>query len=226
MSILNSIRLRQSQAERPLHHTPAKHQPEMLYIGCIDARLDPIDDIGIEKGAALIFRNIGALVVKNEAKGQALDAHAVIESGEIPHNVNIAAVLEFFLTHIPQLPGHIKHIVVSGHTDCGGLKACHYGVNEHDHYLPLYLQSLQTVRAKVRENARINGWNDAQLLHALEEESVRQSIANLLTYPIVEQAIAKNTLEVHGWVINTATQRILEMNLKTLEFEPMTVQPE
>ncbi len=218
---MNNIRLRQAQAGTPLHHTPAKHQPEMLYIGCIDARLDPIDDIGIEKGTALIFRNIGALVIKDDAKNIPLDANSVLTSGEIPHNVNIGAVLEFFINHIPYKPGCIKHIVISGHTDCGGLKACHYGVNEHDRYLPLYLKSLQGVCSKVRENAKTHGWNDAQLLHALEEESVRQSIANLLTYPIVEQAIAKRTLEVHGWVINTATQRILEMNLKTLEFGPM-----
>lgn len=225
MSIMDNIRRRQALAVVALPLTPLKHQPEMLYFGCIDARLDPIDDIGIEKGKALIFRNIGALVLKDEHAAGKLDRKSVLANGNIPQNASIGAALEFFLDHLPTEPGMVKHIVISGHTDCGGLKACQYGVcNPQDHYLLLYLESLKDVRAKVMEEAKAKGWDDVQILHALEKESVRQSMANLLTYPVVRQAIAEGRLEIHGWVIDTATQRISEMNPKTQEFEPMTAE--
>ena len=223
MNIMDKIRRQQALAVLPPDRTPPRHHPEMLYIGCIDARLDPIDDIGIDKGMALIFRNIGALVLKDEQAGVALDRAAISASGEIPQNVSIGAVLEFFLNHLPHALGKVKHIVVSGHTDCGGIRACQNEVHgEHDRYLPLYLESLKDVRTRVRKEAKAKGWDDARLLHALEEESVRQSMQNLRTYAVVSQAIKEGWLEVHGWVINTATQRISEMNPATLEFEPIT----
>ncbi len=218
MSIMDKIRLQQALAVLPSHHTPPKHQPEMLYIGCVDARLDPIDDIGIDKGKALIFRNIGALVLKDGHAGSG----TISAGSEIPQNISVGAVLEFFLNHIPVERGKVKHIVVSGHTDCGGLKACqNEECGKHDHHLSHYLENLKDVRTRVRNEAKAKGWNDAQLLHALEEESVRQSMANLQGYPVVRKAMEEGAVEVHGWVIDTATQRILEMNPKTLEFEPM-----
>lgn len=211
MNILDKIRLRQELTIGPAHVAPPEHRPEILYIGCVDARLDPIDDIGIDKGAALIFRNIGALVVKHDASGDS-----------ILSNTSLGAVLEFFLNHIPATSGKAKHIIISGHTDCGGLQACQYNVcSEHDYYLPLYLETLKDVCTRVMDEAKAKQWNDAETVHALEKESVRQSVANLRTYPVVQQAMDEGRLEIHGWIIDTATQRIAEMNPETLVFEPM-----
>ena len=77
------------------------------------------------------------------------------------------------------------------------------------------------MRARVKERARAEAWDNARLEHAFEEESVRQSMDNLRSYPIIGQAITEGKLDIHGWIINTATQRILEMNPETLAFEPM-----
>jgi carbonic anhydrase len=203
MSIMENIRRRQALALRRSALAPPSHRPEMLYIGCPDARLDPVSDIGIEQGNALIFRNIGALVLRE--------------------NPSMGAVLEYFLHHLPPGQNGVKHIVVAGHTDCGGLKACQHGCrDEHDHYLPQYLESLNPVRARVMAEAKAQKWNDEQILHALEKESVRHSLGNLMDYSVVEQAVKSGWLELHGWVIDTATKSISEMNPKTREFEPMS----
>jgi carbonic anhydrase len=223
MSIIDNIRRRQSAAAvTAVHQQPPIHKPEMLYFGCVDARLDPIHDIGIEKGKALIFRNIGAVVLKDQHPSDLFDHEAMLQTGLIPPNVTMGAVLEFFLHHIKLDEGVVKHIVVSAHTDCGGLKACRYGVSaENDHYLSLYLESLRDVRRRVMAQAEIQGWDDAQVLRALEQESVRESVANLRSYPAVRSAIANGGLEVHGWIIDTGAHRIMEMHPETLEFEPM-----
>jgi carbonic anhydrase len=222
MNIIDKIRLRQALAAQPDRHTPPRHEPKMLYIGCVDARLDPIDDIGIEKGAALILRNIGALVPKDERMEGSPDRETILAGGQIPQNVGIGAALEFFLNHLPQPRAQPKHIVISGHTDCGGMKACQRGeFGEHDHHLALYLEGLREARARIGEEARANNWGPERVLRALEEASVRQSVSNLRTYPVVRQAVADGRAQIHGWIINTATQLISELNPETSEFEPM-----
>ena len=221
MSIMDNIRQRQTEAVMPLSSTPPRHQPEMLYIGCVDARLDPVDDIGIDQGLALIFRNIGALVLKNESASAPLDPQQVLKSGVIPPNVNIGAMLEFFLNHIKLPEGKVKHIVVSGHTDCGGLRASHYHEDfGGDQFLPLYLDTLRDVRDRVREEAKSQNWNDAQLLHAFEEESVRQSMRNLMTYPCRGAHAAREEAGAAWLGYQHGDQAITEMNPANGVFEP------
>jgi carbonic anhydrase len=225
MNIIDKIRQRQVSAASPEGRTPPRHAPKMLYIGCVDARLDPIDDIGIEKGAALILRNIGALVPKDERVEGSPDRDAILASGQIPQNVGIGAALEFFLNHLPPTPDQPKHIVISGHTDCGGLKATQRGeFGENDHHLALYLEGLRDARARVVAEARAKNWGPDRVLRALEEASVRQSVANLSTYSVVRHFVAAGKLQVHGWIINTATQLISELNPETSEFELMAKQ--
>ena len=40
------------------------------------------------------------------------------------------------------------------------------------------------------------------------EESVEQQLLHLLTYPCVADAIARDTLEIHGWVYDLHTLRL------------------
>jgi carbonic anhydrase len=223
MDIMDEIYQRQqTMVVTPARHAPPKHQPEMLYIGCVDARLDPIDDIGIAKGKALIFRNIAALVPKYQPAAAGRDHGTFSSGGRPPREASVGAALEFFLNHIPAKGGRIKHIVVSGHSDCGGLQACRrgrFGVGDHD--LPLYLENLAEALDKVTAEAEAGGWDEARMLHELEEESVRQSVANLRGFPAVASAVKEGRLKLHGWVINTASQRISEMDPETLRFESL-----
>lgn len=210
-------RIKAKQCTQPvLDLNPPRHRPEMLYIGCIDARLDPVADIGIPQGKALIYRNVAALVRPAQGQGGGLDGAAAIASGEIPESVSIGAALEFFLEHIEVPPSGVKHIVVSGHTDCGGIRACVRGVA--GDYLPRYLTALKDVRERVLADKALV--TDDQKCDALEEAAVRQSIDNLKSYETVKKALAAGKVELHGWVINTATQQILGMD-EDGRFQPL-----
>ncbi len=170
---------------------PARHQPEILLIGCVDARLDIIGDLGIPKGKALIYRNIAALV------------HGSNESG-ISH-LNEEAALEFAVNVMS-----VKHIVVMGHTDCGGIQACLDGAQEHP-AIHQYLQSLDVVR----DGVVAQGGDAAAQARAMEQAAVHQSIQNLKSYAVVQKALAASKLTLHGWVINTASGIISEMDHAT-----------
>jgi carbonic anhydrase len=161
----------------------------MLFIGCIDARLNIANDIGIPYGAALIYRNIAALV-------------AGTHGDDDPTHVGEAAALEFAVNVMG-----VKDIVVMGHTDCGGISACLHGAPGMTHVMQ-YLAPLADVRTEVTAQ----GGDMMALARRMEQAAVRQSVANLATYRPVTEAVAAGRLSLHGWVINTATKRIFEMD--------------
>lgn len=203
MDIIDKIRYQQAQANLPLGDTPPVHAPVMLYIGCIDARLDPADDIGIEQGKALIYRNVGAVVAGLDAQGN-------------PLHLSEAASVEFAVNVIK-----VRHIVVAGHTSCGGMDACLHGINTPDKkLLGEYMKPLEELRDDVV--ARHHAESHDTRARILEEGAVCQSLGNLLTYPFVREAVANGALHLHGWVIDTATKHISELDQKTGEFKGMT----
>ncbi len=213
IDIIEKIRKRQRNSRVSHSDMPPEHKPEILYIGCIDARLAINSDIGIPEGKASIVRNIGALVPKYR------------DDSKPSHDNNIAATLELFINILPQAEkGVKKHIVVSGHTDCGGIRTCYHGTSDAKNpQLSRYLDSrLHDVLERVKKKAAAKKWDDARTLRELEKESVRQSLDNLMEYPIVQKAVKDGKIEVHGWVLNTATHRIAEMDPETLEFTEMT----
>lgn len=73
-------------------------KPEYLYIGCSDARVDPIQLLGLDIGTLFIHRNVGNLVYD--------------------HDENIGAVIEYAVNVLK-----IPNILVVGHYDCGAVSA-------------------------------------------------------------------------------------------------------
>lgn len=197
--VIAQIRARQANLEAPPDLLPPAHQPEMLFIGCIDARLNITSDIGIPYGAALVYRNIAALV-------------AGTHGDDDPTHVGEAATLEFAINVMG-----VTDIVVMGHTDCGGIRACLHGAPGMHHVMQ-YLAPLSDVRSEVRAR----GGDVAMLARRMELAAVRQSVANLKSYRAVADAVASGRLSLHGWVINTATKRIFEMDHATGAFHLMS----
>ena len=77
----------------------AKDQhPEYLYIGCSDSRVTAEDLMGAEPGEVFIHRNIANLVNATD--------------------LNVMSVINDAVRHLG-----VKHIVVCGHYNCGGVKA-------------------------------------------------------------------------------------------------------
>lgn len=223
MDIIQQIQNRQAQSRFPKRKTPPEHKPEMLYIGCSDARLAIDSDIGIPKGKAMIFRNISALVPKYSSNRRKLKIEHVAEDGNIPHDISVGAVLEFYINITPAIKGKTKQIVIAGHSNCGGIKACLASHKQSNQDLVLYLDGLSDACSKVNKLAKKQGWDETRTLRELEKEAIRQSVANLITYPVVKRALKEKTLQIHGWIIDTATHMIYEMDNETLEFNKMSV---
>lgn len=199
MDIIKHILRRQRGLTLPDTPVLPPHVPEMLLIGCVDARLDIIGDIGIPKGKALVMRNIAALVVGAQEESAARPIEA--------------ATLEFAVRAMK-----VKHIAVMGHTDCGGIRAC---LQVPD--LPQVQRYLEPLR-EAREQVIARGGDITAQARRMEQEAVRLSLANLRSYAAVQQAEQAGQLMLHGWVIDTATQQLYILDETTGTFAPMSEQ--
>ncbi len=179
---------------------PQDHKPEMLLIGCVDARISP-EEIGIKKGSALIYRNIAALVAGKDAG--------------MGDRTSVAATLEFAINKM-----HVKKIAVMGHTHCGGINACVSGDHEGTAHIEEYLAPLKHVSDEI---AAKGGSLDEQA-REMEKEAVRESLKNLMSYEVVSDAVKAGKLELNGWVIDTGNKLLWEMDKETKEFSPMGAQ--
>jgi carbonic anhydrase len=170
----------------------------MLFIGCVDARLDPRTDIGIPRGNALIYRNIAALVAGKD-------------SGE-SDRLSVAAALEFAINSM-----HVKKIVVMGHTHCGGIRTFLQGNHEDTHHIYDYLKPLENVRVE----AIAKGESLEKQARGMEKAAIAFSLENLMSYDAVRIAVEAGKLQLLGWLIDTGNRLIWERNPKDGEFRPM-----
>ncbi|HYH94609.1 carbonic anhydrase [Hyalangium sp.] len=190
--------------ERELFETLAKgvQQPVALMLSCCDARVVPNIMVNASPGELFVVRNI---------------ANIVPPFGRHLANRSVGAAIEYAL-HFLKVP----HVIVCGHTQCGGLQALAEGLGTLEAETPTlaaWLQDAVVVRERIASR-----WPDATpevVARQLVFENVVVQLENLLTYPVVQRALDENRVEIHGWVYDlvAATLRVYEP--KANEFRPL-----
>lgn len=184
-------------------------KPTALVIGCVDARLNPKDDIGLDDGSAYIMRTIAAIVPPHK-EGNPNDRDPEVRAA-VRNSMNYSAALDKALKD-----GSIKHIINMPHTQCGGVGACHCGAHEGTTYIKDHLAPIAHLREKHKALT-------PEERYAFEEDVARENIKNLLTYPQVREAM-RNGLKLHGWLLDTTTHQIKKVNTEVdEEFKPIKI---
>ncbi|MBK7888599.1 MAG: carbonic anhydrase [Bacteroidetes bacterium] len=164
--------------------------PEYLYIGCSDSRVTAEDLMGVEPGEVFIHRNIANLVVSTDN--------------------NINAVVQYAVEHLK-----VKHIIICGHYECGGVKAA---LNPSDMgQLNSWLQTLRDVyRLHQRE---LDAITDVQKrFDRLVELNVREQCINIIKIYHVQRSWYKTGYpQIWGWVFDVHTGKIKDLELKMEE---------
>ncbi len=154
--------------------------PRAMVISCCDSRVHVTSIFGADQGEFFIHRNIANLVPPFEPDGR-------------PHGTS--AAVEFAVTALK-----VAHIVVVGHSQCGGVKGCHDmcsgnapELEKKSSFVGRWMDILRPGYDRVKHIE-----DEGQRTRALEKEAVRVSLENLTTFPFVKQAMAADLLTLHG----------------------------
>jgi carbonic anhydrase len=155
-------------------------RPRAMVISCCDSRVHVTAIFGAEQGEFFIHRNVANLVP------------AYLPDGE-PHGTS--AAVEYAVTVLK-----VAHIIVLGHSNCGGVKACHDMCTGHapeleksSSFVGRWMDILRPGFKRIKD---IEGTEEQ--VASLEREAVMISIENLITFPFVKEAVKRNDLTLHG----------------------------
>lgn len=171
--------------------------PSALIIACSDSRVDPALIMDCEPGDLFVVRNVANLVPPYE-KGGGL------------HGVSTA--LEYAVCFL-----NVRHIIVLGHRQCGGIRALMQGVD--GEFIPGWVNI--AARARARVLAGMPDADESEQLRACEEEAIKVSMENLLTFPWIEARVNEKALALHGWYFNIETGDLDIFDASSNRFEPI-----
>ena len=152
-------------------------KPKYFWIGCSDSRVPAEDIVGAAPGEMFVHRNIANVVIHTD--------------------LNCLSVLQFAVEMLS-----VGHIILCGHTDCGGIRAAmqHRSFGLIDNWL-LELKDLYGRHAAELEAIH----DDGQRLDRLCELNVYRQVANICETSIVQGAWERQqTLTVHGLMYDMA----------------------
>ncbi len=154
--------------------------PRAMIISCCDSRVHVTSIFGADQGEFFIHRNIANLVPPYEPDG---DHHGT------------SAAVEYAVTALK-----VAHIVVVGHSSCGGVKGCFDMCSgaapellDKSSFVGRWMDLLRPGYERVKGIAE-----PAERLRALEHEAILVSLENLMTFPFVAAAVEDGLLTLHG----------------------------
>lgn len=156
-------------------------RPRAMVISCCDSRVHVTSIFGADSGEFFIHRNIANLVPPHAPDGQQHGTSAAVEYA-------VAAL-------------RVAHLIVVGHTNCGGVAGCHAMCSGHAPELEEKSSFVGRWMDILRPGyERIKDLPEDEQVRALEREAVMVSIGNLMTFPFVKAAVESGELSLHGLV--------------------------
>jgi carbonic anhydrase len=168
-------------------------KPEFLWIGCSDSRVPANEITGTNPGEIFVHRNVANMVVHTD--------------------VNLASVLDYALNAL-----NVKHVIVTGHYGCGGVKACMGNTD----YGPILNKWLRNIKDVYRQHqAEVDAEPDEQSrFDKLVEMNVYEQVMNLAKTSIIQKCWKEKRLpELHGWVYSLSDGLIKPVVHLTAEYE-------
>lgn len=155
-------------------------QPRVMVIACSDSRVDPAQIFDVGPGEIFVVRNVAALVPPFETT---------------PGHHGVSAALEFAVQFLK-----VREIVVMGHGMCGGCQAAltqqlHGNEPGEGGFVATWIDMLDEVREPIAETLGTTG-REAE--RAMEMAAVKVSLANLRTFPCVQEKEKRGTLTLRG----------------------------
>jgi len=153
--------------------------PRVMVISCCDSRIPVTAIFGADEGEFFVHRNIAGLVPPYNPDGQ---YHGT------------SAAVEYAVTSLG-----VAHIVVLGHSNCGGVQACHDmccglapELEMKSSFVGRWMDILRPGFDRVAHLPIL------ERPRALEKEAVLVSLQNLMNFPFITELVADDRLTLHG----------------------------
>ena len=160
--------------------------PKYLYIGCADSRI-PIEQIlGLDAGTIFVTRNIANQIPTNDPNSQ--------------------SILDYAIGFLK-----VNHIIICGHYQCGGIKAALSQEKLGVQMLDTWINNIKDTKYNNQEILD-SIHNNEQKYQKLVELNVHQQVKNLKQNKEFQKR--KNELQVHSWVFDFSTGKILELSFQ------------
>jgi carbonic anhydrase len=166
-------------------------RPRGMVISCCDSRVHVTSIFGADSGEFFIHRNIANLVPAYAPDGEQHGTSAAVEYA-------VQAL-------------KVAHLIVMGHTKCGGVAGCHAMCSGHAPELEEKSSFVGRWMDILRPGyERIKDLPEDQQIGALEREAVLTSLDNLMTFPFVKEAVESGQMTLHGLVHNISDGTLVQ----------------
>ena len=171
--------------------------PEVMVIGCCDSRVSPEVIFDARPGELFVVRNIANLVPVYEPDG---GTHGV------------SAALEYAVQVL-----RVKHIVVLGHAQCGGVRAFIDKIEPLSpgdfigKWMSMFVKPGEVVEQRPQETIQ-------DFATRIEKASVFRSLENLMTFPCIQVLVDRGKLQLHGAYFGVSEGSLFVLDKATREF--------
>jgi len=172
--------------------------PEVMVIGCCDSRVSPEVIFDAGPGELFVVRNIANLV-------------PIYQPDSAAHGVS--AALEFAVSVLK-----VKHIVILGHAQCGGIRAFVDKIEPLSpgdfigKWMAMFIKPGEIVEQRPHETMQ-------NFVTRIEKAAVFRSLENLLTFPFVRTRVENGDLQLHGAYFGVAEGTLFVLDRATKEFK-------
>ncbi len=179
-------------------------RPPTLLIGCSDSRVSPEIIFDAHPGEIFVVRNVANLVPPYDVNH---DSHGTL------------AALEFAVQRLA-----VEHIVVMGHTLCGGVRAFaehHRDASKKPLSSGDFIGRWMEIIAPAA--SALGGDDEPIEIYAdrLGKASIVANLANLRSYAYVSEKERSGALALHGAYFDTAEGRLFGLDEKARTFIPV-----
>jgi len=181
------------------HLVKQGQSPKILMIACCDSRVHPAIVLNTDPGDIFVIRNMANVVPPCEDDGK---SHGT------------SAAMEFAVKHLG-----VRHIIVFGHSQCGGVRSLMEGEHECSRYsfIDPWMSTVVMAREKIL-NEFANYSFDEQC-YQCELAGIEFSLNNLRSFPWIREKIDEGSLFTHGWYFNIGAGELLIRDETSGRFE-------
>ena len=171
-----------------------QQKPEYLWIGCADSRVPANELVGLLPGELFVHRNVANLLVHSDLNALSVIQYAVDALG-------------------------VKHIIVVGHSNCGGIRAAM--TNQRAGLVDNWLRHVQDVRDA--HEVLLESLPEESRVDALVELNVLEQARNVCRTTVVADAWHRGQpVVVHGWVYGLHNGLLEDMCITAASVDEVT----